>query len=54
MEAGRRRRRPLLLFAVVASFIGELVAALADIGALVALFGLTGIFLCTVVFLAKD
>jgi hypothetical protein len=50
--AGRRSRRPLILYAVAASFAGELAAIVVDMEALVLLFSLTGLFLCTVIFRA--
>jgi hypothetical protein len=50
--AGRRRRRPLIFYAMAASFAGELAAIVVDMEALVLLFSLTGLFLCTVIFRA--
>ncbi len=50
--AGRRRRRPLLFYAVVASVAGELAAIVVDMEALVLVFSLTGLFLCAVIFQA--
>jgi len=50
--AGRRGRRPLFFYAVVASVVGELVAIVLDMEALVLLFSLTGLLLCAVVFQA--
>jgi hypothetical protein len=52
MAAGRRRRRPLMFYAVAASLAGELAAILVDMEALVLLFSLTGLILCTVIFRA--
>lgn len=54
IAADRRRRRPLLFFALVASVAAQLAAAFADIGALVALFTLTALLLCAVVIRAGD
>ena len=53
IAAGRRKRRPLLFFAVVASVAGTFAAVFADIGALVALFALVGLLLCAVVIRAE-
>jgi hypothetical protein len=50
--AGRRRRRPLYFYAVTAPVAGELAAIVVDMEALVLVFSLTGLFLCTVVFQA--
>ncbi len=50
--ACRRRRRPLLFYAVVASVAGELAAIVVDMEALVLVFSLTGLFLCAVIFQA--
>ena len=53
LAAGRRkRRRPLIFYAVAASVAGELAAIAVDTEALVLLFSLTGLFLCTVIFRA--
>ena len=53
LAAGRRkRRRPLIFYAVAASVAGELVAIVFDMEALVLLFSLTGLLLCTVIFRA--
>jgi hypothetical protein len=52
IAASRRRRRPLIFLAVAASLAGELAAIVVDIQALVLLFSLTGLFLCTVIFRA--
>ena len=53
LAAGRRkRRRPLIFYAVAASVAGELVAIVVDVEALVLLFSLAGLFLCTVIFRA--
>ena len=49
IAAGRRRRRPLFFYAVTASVAGELAAIVVDMEALVLLFSLTGLFLCTVI-----
>jgi hypothetical protein len=48
----RKRRRPLIFYAVAASVAGELVAIVVDVEALVLLFSLVGLFLCTVIFRA--
>ncbi len=48
----RKRRRPLIFYAVAASVAGELVAIVVDVEALVLLFSLVGLFLCTVIFWA--
>jgi hypothetical protein len=45
----RRRRRTLIFYAVAASAAGELAAIAVDMEALVLLFSLTGLFLCTMV-----
>jgi hypothetical protein len=50
ITAGRRRRRPLIFYAVAASVAGEIAAIAVDTEALVLLFSLTGLFLCTVIF----
>ena len=50
--AGRRRRRPLIFYAVAASVAGELAAIVVDMEAFVLLFSLTGLFLCAVIFQA--
>ena len=42
LAAGRRRRRPLIFYAVTASVAGELVAIVVDVEALVLLFSLAG------------
>lgn len=52
VAAGRRRRRPLIFYAVAAAVAGELAAIVVDMEALVLLFSLTGLFLCTVIFRA--
>ena len=52
VAAGRRRRRPLIFYAVAASVAGELAAIVVDAEALVLLFSLMGLFLCTVIFRA--
>ena len=52
IAAGRRRRRPLIFYAVAASVAGELAAIVVDMEALVLLFSLTGVFLCAVIFWA--
>src|ERR687897_368955 len=52
VAAGRRRRRPLIFYAVAASVAGELAAIAVDMEALVLLFSLTGLLLCTVIFRA--
>jgi hypothetical protein len=52
LAAGRRRRRPLFFYAVAASVAGELAAIVVDVEALVLLFSLTGLLLCTVIFRA--
>jgi hypothetical protein len=52
IAAGRRSRRPLIFYAVAASVAGELAAIVVDMEALVLLFSLTGLFLCTVIFRA--
>ena len=49
MAASRRRRRPLLFYAVTVAVAGELAAIVVDMEALVLLFSLTGLFLCTVI-----
>jgi hypothetical protein len=53
-EGRRRRRRPLLFYALVASVAGELAAIVFDMGALVLLFLLTAVFLCAVIFRAAE
>ena len=50
--AGRGRRRVLIFYAVAASLAGELAAIVVDVEALVLLFSLMGLFLCTVIFRA--
>jgi hypothetical protein len=52
IDADRGRRRPLIFYTVVASAAGELAAIVFDMEALVLLFSLTGLFLCTVIFRA--
>ena len=52
LAAGRRRRRALIFYAVAASVAGELAAIVVDVEALVLLFSLTGLLLCTVIFRA--
>src|SRR5918994_4998976 len=52
LAAGRRRRRALIFYAVAASVAGELDAIVVDVEALVLLFSLTGLLLCTVIFRA--
>ena len=53
LDASRRkRRRPLIFYAVAASVAGGLVAIVLDVEVLVLLFSLTGLFLCTVIFRA--
>ena len=53
LDASRRkRRRPLIFYAVAASVAGELVAIVVDVEVLVLLFSLAGLFLCTVIFRA--
>jgi hypothetical protein len=52
LAAGRRRRRPLFFYAVAASVAGKLAAIVVDVEALVLLFSLTGLLLCTVIFRA--
>jgi hypothetical protein len=52
IAAGRRRRRPLIFYAVAASVAGEFAAIAVDTEALVLLFSLTGLFLCTMIFRA--
>ncbi len=52
LAAGRRGRRPLFFYAMAASVAGELAAMVVDMEALVLLFSLTGLFLCTVIFRA--
>ena len=47
--AGRRGRRPLLLYVLVASVAAQLAAAFAGSGALLALFTLLGLLLSAVV-----
>jgi hypothetical protein len=47
-----RRRRPLIFYAVAVSVAGELAAIAVDTEALVLLFSLTGLFLCTMFFRA--
>ena len=48
VAAGRRKRRPLLFYALVASVSAQIAAAFAGIGALVALFTLTGLLMSAV------
>ena len=45
VAAGRRSRRPLLFYVLVASVSAQIAAAFAGIGALVALFTITGLLL---------
>jgi hypothetical protein len=52
LAAGRRRRRPLIFYAVAASVAGELAAIVFDMEEFVLLFSLMGLFLCTVIFRA--
>jgi hypothetical protein len=52
VAARRRRRRPLIFYAVAASVAGELAAIAVDAEALVLLFSITGLLLCTVIFRA--
>ena len=52
IAASRRRRRPLIFYAVAASLAGELAAMVVEMEELVLLFSLTGLFLCTVIFRA--
>ena len=52
LAAGRRRWRALIFYAVAASVAGELAAIVVDVEALVLLFSLTGLLLCTVIFRA--
>jgi hypothetical protein len=52
LAAGRRRRRPLIFYTVAVSLAGELAAIVVDMEALVLLFSLMGLFLCTVIFRA--
>jgi hypothetical protein len=52
LAAGRGRRRVLIFYAVAASLAGELAAIVVDLEALVLLFSLTGLFLCTMIFRA--
>src|SRR5919112_378515 len=53
LAAGRRKRRqPLIFYAVATSIAGELVAIVVDVEALVLLFSLVGLFLCAVIFRA--
>ncbi len=47
--AGRRSRRPLLFFVLVASVAAQLAAAFAGSAALMAFITLTGLLLCAVV-----
>ena len=49
LAAGGRRRRPLFFYAMAASVAGELAAIVVDMEALVLVFSLTGLFLCTVI-----
>jgi len=48
----KKRRRPLIFYAVAASVACELVAIVVDVEALVLLFSLVGLFLCTAIFRA--
>ncbi len=48
VAAGRRKRRPLLFYVLVASVSAQIAAAFAGMGALVALFTLTGLLLSAV------
>jgi hypothetical protein len=52
--AGRRSRRPLLLFVLVASVAAQLVAVFVNSGALVALVTLAGLLVCAVIIRAED
>lgn len=52
--SGRRSRRPLLFYVLVASVSAQIAAAFAGIGALVALFTLTGLLLSAVAIHAED
>ena len=52
IDADRGSRRPLIFYAVVASVAGELAAIVVDMEALVLLFSLMGLFVCTVIFRA--
>jgi hypothetical protein len=54
VAAGRRSRRPLLFYVLVASVAAQLVALFADSGALMALVTLAGLLLCAVVIRAED
>jgi hypothetical protein len=49
IAAGRRRRRPLIFYAVTVAVAGELAAIVVDMEALVLVFSLMGLFLCTVI-----
>ena len=48
VAAGRRSRRPLLFYVLVASVTAQIAAAFAGIGVLVALFTLTGLLMSAV------
>jgi hypothetical protein len=48
ISAGRRSRRPLLFYVLVASVSAQIAAAFAGMGVLVALFTLTGLLLSAV------
>jgi hypothetical protein len=52
IAVSRGRRRPLVFCAVAACLAGELAAIVVGMEALVLLFSLTGLFLCTVIFRA--
>jgi hypothetical protein len=52
VAASRRRRRPLIFYAVAASLAGELAGIVVEMETLVLLFSLSGLFLCTVIFWA--
>jgi hypothetical protein len=52
LAVARRRRRVLIFYAVAATLAAELAAIVVDMEALVLLFSLTGLFLCTVIFRA--
>ena len=48
IAAGRRKRRPLLFYVLVASVSAQIAAAFAGMGALLALFTITGLLLSAV------
>jgi hypothetical protein len=50
IAASRRRRRPLIFYALAASLAGALAGIVVEMETLVLLFSLTGLFLCTVIF----